>query len=118
MRSLVPVVLLSASVANALDLMRVCAGFGLQSCAVLPVVKECISFTGQLSSLNDQVSSMLVPEGYTCQLFRDVGCPRVSKYWTVKLAAGTWSHFNSLPNQAGERVNLDNALSSIKCSAV
>jgi type IV secretory pathway VirB6-like protein len=78
---------------------------------------------------------MLVPEGYICQVFkyvsnvqasivwglildRDTGCPRVSKHGTVKLTAGTWSGFNSLPNQAGERVNLDNAVSSIKCSAV
>ncbi|GFF89478.1 hypothetical protein IFM53868_05852 [Aspergillus udagawae] len=109
MRFFVPVVLLSASVAYALDLLRVCADFGLQRCAFLPVVAECISLTGQLSSLDNQISSMLVPEGYTCQLFRDTGCPRVSKYWTVKLAAGTWSQFNLLHNQAGERVNLDNA---------
>jgi hypothetical protein len=51
MRFLVPVVLLSASAANALDLMQVCAGYGLQRCTLLPVVKECISFTGQLSPL-------------------------------------------------------------------
>jgi hypothetical protein len=51
MRFLVPVVLLSASVANAMDLMRVCVDFRLERCVLLPVVKECVSFTGQLSPL-------------------------------------------------------------------
>ncbi|KAJ7124670.1 hypothetical protein C8R43DRAFT_1147415 [Mycena crocata] len=63
-------------------------------CVTIPVVSQsCISLTGGLSFLNDEVSNARVPGGFVCTFFDDFGCSNggVNGHDVAVLTGGTWN---------------------------
>ncbi|KAF9463383.1 hypothetical protein BDZ94DRAFT_1308895 [Collybia nuda] len=86
-------------------------------CADIPVVADtCVSFTGGLTFLNDEVSSGQIPVGFACTVFDGFGCFSSTGSDTVFLQGGTYSFFN-VPGVSGP-VNFNDKASSFSCSPI
>ncbi|THU77762.1 hypothetical protein K435DRAFT_738219 [Dendrothele bispora CBS 962.96] len=88
-------------------------------CLNLPVVSDsCTSFTGGLTTLNEEVSSAVIPAGFICTLFNQFGCTTSSAADSrdeVGLVGGSYPNFGSVVGIAGVQ-NFNDMASSISCS--
>ncbi|KAK7435114.1 hypothetical protein VKT23_019807 [Stygiomarasmius scandens] len=89
-------------------------------CINAPVVSDsCTSFTGGLTTLNEEVSSAVVPAGFICTLFSQFGCttadPANSDQDQVALTGGSYANFKTLQGINGA-INYNDKTSSFSCS--
>ncbi|KAF7359807.1 hypothetical protein MVEN_00705900 [Mycena venus] len=88
-------------------------------CSIISVVSAgCINLTGDLSSLNKQVSWAQVPAGFVCTFFQNRDCTNggVNAHDVVVLEGGIWD-MSDVQGIAGPQ-NFDDQTSSISCSPV
>ncbi|KAJ7588711.1 hypothetical protein C8J56DRAFT_1164473 [Mycena floridula] len=90
-----------------------------QGCVIIPVVSDnCISFTGGLSFLNNEVSGAQIPAGLICTFFKQFSCLSAGGDVTdvAVLTGGTWN-MTHVEGVAGFQ-SFNNVTSSISCSAL
>ncbi|KAJ7250281.1 hypothetical protein C8J57DRAFT_1667818 [Mycena rebaudengoi] len=88
---------------------------GVSGCATIPINSNtCVSFTGGLSFLNDEISAATIPAGFACTFFDASGCISNTDTDVVFLQGGSWNFF-AVPGIFGT-VNFNDRASSFLCS--
>ncbi|KAJ7195235.1 hypothetical protein GGX14DRAFT_677305 [Mycena pura] len=90
-------------------------------CATIPVVADtCTSFTGGLTFLNNEISNVLVPLGFTCTFFDQFGCDSnggTGNPSDVVFLQGGATNMENAQGVAGPE-NFNDLASSFTCSPI
>ncbi|KAB8227700.1 uncharacterized protein BDW43DRAFT_293490 [Aspergillus alliaceus] len=85
------------------------------TCINFPIVSDtCVDFKGGLTLLYHEVSSVIVPAGFICELYHDYGCTSSS----ITLLQGRWKGLFSVPNGSGSTMNFNDLTASFSCSPI
>ncbi|THU83839.1 hypothetical protein K435DRAFT_784047 [Dendrothele bispora CBS 962.96] len=107
--------------ADASPTITLCTAVQFGGICVKPAVVSdtCINLTGGLTTLNEEVSSAVVPAGFICTFFDAFGCttsdPANSDKDEVGLVGGSYPSFGSLSGINGA-LNFNDKSSSFSCS--
>ncbi|KAJ3926138.1 MAG: hypothetical protein NXY57DRAFT_1065168 [Lentinula lateritia] len=95
-----------------------CSGLPSNGCVTIPVVSDvCTDLTGGLSFLNQEISAVVVPDGFVCSFYEEFGClGSQNAQNVVVLTGGTWNMF-SVPGIAGTQ-DFNDLTSSFSCSPI
>ncbi|KAJ3897998.1 hypothetical protein F5879DRAFT_813243, partial [Lentinula edodes] len=87
-------------------------------CVTIPVVSDvCTDLTGGLSFLNQEISVIVVPDGFVCSFYEEFGClGSQNAQNVVVLTGGTWNMF-SVPGITGTQ-DFNDLTSSFSCSPI
>ncbi|KAJ7467889.1 hypothetical protein B0H11DRAFT_2191364 [Mycena galericulata] len=102
--------------------VEVCSAPVPTGCVTVPVVSDdCMDLTGGLSFLDEEITGVVVPDGFVCTFFQDFGCISSGKVNAgtdseVVLQGGTWDMV-SVPGLSGT-TDFNDLTSSFSCSPV
>ncbi|THU83846.1 hypothetical protein K435DRAFT_765611 [Dendrothele bispora CBS 962.96] len=109
------------AVENASPTITLCTAAQFAGICVRPAVvsESCTNLVGGLTTLNEEVSSIVVPAGFICTFFDAFGCttsdPANSDQDEVGLVGGSYPSLKSVSGINGP-LNFDDKTSSFICS--
>ncbi|THU83833.1 hypothetical protein K435DRAFT_843894 [Dendrothele bispora CBS 962.96] len=120
MASPAPINVVQERATNASPTVTLCtaAQFSGVCVNVAVVSDQCVNLTGGLTTLNEEVSSAVIPDGFICTMFNQFGCTTSSSADSrdeIGLVGGRYPNFKTITGIAGTQ-NFNDMTSSFSCS--